>query len=495
MAGKLPGSRRHGAQRRLMDAAALQRQGQLDAAAKLCGQILKRDQRDFDAIHLLGVIEGQRHNTKEAAEFLGRAVQIFPGDATALMNYGNALFELGRFEDALANHDLSLRLNPAGVSAHYNRGVALAALQRPAEALESYARVVATRPAHADAHYGMGNSLASLLRVDEAIAAFDRAIALQPGRANFHLNKAFACLLAGDLAGGWPLYEWRWETAAVAPLWRAFPQPLWRGDTPLAGKTILVHAEQGFGDTLHFCRYATLVAERGATVLLEAQPELANLMRTVKGVAKVIPRGDELDAFDLHCPLLSLPLAFGTTLQSIPAAVPYLHPDPARAARWRDILGPRARPRVGVVWSGSGSIELDQRSLTFERFGDALPGGVDYVCLQKEVRPSDAPALAARADVRMIGDKLGDFADTAALVSLLDVVVSSDTASAHLTGALGKPLWLLLAYDPTWRWLIGRADSPWYPTAHLFRQPALGDWATPLQALRDSLSKRFDLAP
>ena len=481
-------------QRELAEASALHQRGQLDQAALAYRQVLRADPRNFDALHLLGVLEGQRGRAPEAADILGKAVRARPGDATALMNYGNALLEVGRLDDALAAYDGSLRVNPGNAQAHYNRGVALADLQRPQEALDAYTRVAALRPDHAEAHYGRGNALSSLLRTNEATAAFDRAIALQPDRADFYLNKAFINLLAGDFVTAWPLYEWRWGTAAVAPLRRTFAQPLWRGDTPLAGKTILLHAEQGFGDTLHFCRYAPLVAKHGASVVLEVQPSLAPLLRSLKGVDRVVARGEALPPFDVHCPILSLPLAFKTTLESIPAAVPYLAAEAAASARWQLTLGRRVRPRVGVAWSGSGGLAHDQRSLTFAKFATALPDGADYICLQKEVRPADADALTMRPDVRVVTGQLADFADTAALAAQMDLVVSVDTSVAHLAGALGKPLWLVLGYDPTWRWLLGRSDSPWYPTAQLYRQPTMGDWSSPLQAVRAAVAQRFDLA-
>jgi hypothetical protein len=407
------------------------------------------------------------------------------------MNYGNALLELKRPAEALANYDRALRLNPVNVIALYNRGVALADLQRPQEALEAYAHVIAARPDHAHAHYGMGNMLTALHRTSEARAAFDRAIALQPDNADFHLNKAFTCLLAGDFATAWPLYEWRWQTEAVAPLRRALQAPLWRGGHDLRGKHILLHAEQGFGDTLHFCRYAPLVAARGAHAVLEVQPALVSLLRTLPGVETVIGRGDPLPPFDVQCPLLSLPLAFATTLASVPADVPYLRSDPARVAAWRSRLGERTRPRVGVAWSGSGSLEHDQRSLPLATLGDALPAGIEYIALQKDMPPEDAEVLAARGDMRNLGVEVADFADTAALIAAVDVVVTVDTAVAHLAGALAQPVWLLLPFDVTWRWLLDRDDSPWYPTARLFRQQAQGEWAVPLAAVRAALAERF----
>ncbi|MBM3506696.1 MAG: tetratricopeptide repeat protein [Alphaproteobacteria bacterium] len=474
-------------QAKAMEALRLQRQGDLTRAAALYREVLRELPGNGDVLHALGVVEAQRGRPGEAAELLARAARANPNDATVQVNYGNALLELKRIPEAVAAYDRALAINRRNILAHYNRGVALADLQRPQEALDSYEQVLSLDPGHAEARYGKANALVSLNRPRESLAEFQAAQALDPNRADFYLNEALARLVIGDFAPAWQLYEWRWKTERVAGFARTLAQPAWRGDADLAGKTILLHAEQGFGDTLHFCRYATLVAERAARVVLEVQPALVRVLSTLAGVHKVLARGDALPPFDLHCPILSLPLAFGTTLATIPSRVPYLRSDPELIDGWRARLGTKTRLRVGLVWSGSGGLEFDQRSIALAELATLFDADVEVFGLQKEVRESDRASLAAHPEIRQLGDQLGDFADTAALLELMDLIVTVDTAAAHLAGAMAKPVWLLLAFEPTWRWLLGRDDSPWYPTARLFRQRSIGDWTTPVAEVRAAL--------
>lgn len=269
----------------------------------------------------------------------------------------------------------------------------------------------------------------------------------------------------------------------------AHPQPLWDGREPLAGKTLLLQAEQGLGDTLQFCRYASVAQQQGARVVLEAQPPLVPLLRSLQGASQVVARGDPLPAFDVHCPLMSLPVAFGTTLDSVPSAVPYLEAPAERVQAWRSRLGPAKAPRVGLAWSGSRTHRQDrERSLALERLLAALPPGLTYVSLQKEVRDTDRPAMQGLQDM---GAELADFADTAALCEQLDLVISVDSSVAHLAGALGRETWLLLPFNADWRWLLRRADSPWYPGMRLLRQPVAGDWDAVLDGLRPAMANRF----
>jgi hypothetical protein len=292
-------------------------------------------------------------------------------------------------------------------------------------------------------------------------------------------------LLLGDFGRGWQKHEWRWETAQLKNAKRNFPQPLWLGSDAIKGKTILLRAEQGLGDTIQFCRYAPLVAERGGDVILEVQKPLQDLMNTLPGAIQVVSRGDPLPEFDLHCPLLSLPLAFATRLETIPLALPYLSARESKTRVWHERLGEHARPRIGVVWAGNPRKELpganridSQRSIAFDRLVPLFQlTGCDFYSLQKgddavqQLRAS--PLRHALIDWT---DHLHDFSDTAALIENLDLVISVDTSVAHLAGALGKPFWLLNRYNTCWRWLADREDSPWYPTARLFRQDATREW-------------------
>ncbi len=458
-----------------------------------------------NALHALG-----RH--AEALTSYDRALALQPDYADALCNRGAALHELGRYDEALASCDQTIARQPDYAEAHSNRGNTLKELKRYGEALEACDRAIALAPGFAGAHSNRGNALYELNRFEEALAAYDRAIALQPDYAaaltnrsvalqdlrrfdealescaraiavapdyaEAHYQQAMFRLLLGDFGRGWAEHEWRWRSTRLAETRRTFAQPLWLGADDLRDKTILLHAEQGIGDTIGFCRYVPMVAERAARVILEVPASLRELLGTLAGGAQIVSQGDALPAFDVHCPLMSLPLAFGTSLGTIPAEVPYLHASPQAAAAWRGRLGPEGRTKIGLVWSGNPNHRNDRkRSIAL---ADLLPAfdGIDatFVSLQREIRASDATALFSRPDILHFGPELTNFADTAALASNLDLVVSVDTSVAHLAGAMAKPVWILLPFIPDWRWLLDRDDSPWYPTARLFRQGEARTW-------------------
>ena len=505
----------------LRDAIALHQAGRLTEAEPLYRDVLAAAPENFDALHLLGVLAHQQGRHTEAVALMGAALAQRPDEAVALANRSAALNALRRFEEsladcdkaiavkldhvdafinralalkelgrpheALASCDKAIHLKPDSGDAYNNRGLALFALQRPADALASYERALALDPASAEACNNRGLTLYELGRIDEARASFDRAVGIRPNFAQARWNRAQAMLLAGDLAQGWCEHEWRLK--AHQELQRAFAQPLWLGERPLAGKTILLHAEQGLGDTLQFCRYAPLVAAQGGRVVLEVQKPLVDLMRGLPGVAAVVARGEPLPDFDLHCPLLSLPLAFGTRLDTIPAPIPYLHAPADRAAVWDARLG-RKRPRVGLVWSGNAGHKRDRaRSIPLYALMPLFDLDATFVSLQKEVRAADAAVLKQTAKMVDAGAELETFADTAALIAQLDLVVAVDTSVAHLAGALGKPVWLLLPTAPDWRWLTVREDSPWYPTARLFRQSDTRAWGPVVTRVRAALEE------
>jgi Tetratricopeptide repeat len=371
----------------------------------------------------------------------------------------------------------------------------LADLERHAEALASFERAIALRPGYARAFYNRGNSLRELHRHRDAVDSFERAIALEPDYASAHWNLADCHLLLGDFARGWSEYEWRWKLKQREAVRRDFPQPLWLGSSPLKGRTILLHSEMGLGDTLLFCRYAKEVAALGAKVVLEVQPALFPLLANLEGAAEVLPVGAALPDFDCHCPLMSLPLAFRTDLYTVPASVPYIRSDPARVAIWRSRLGDKTGPRVGLVWSGSSALRNDHRSMALAQMLPLVRDWAQWISLQKEVAESEIGLLASRVDVRHFGGELRDFADTAALVELMDIVVTIDTSVANLAGAMGKTVWILLPFNPhDWRWMLDREDSLWYPTARLFRQSAVGDWPGVIRRVDDALGKQFPRA-
>jgi tetratricopeptide (TPR) repeat protein len=427
---------------------------------------------------------------QEALSSFDQALDVRPGDGDALINRGNALRNLNRPAEALLSYDRALGLRPDHAGTHYNRGNALLDLKRPAESLASFDRALAIDPLYVDALNNRAGALRALRRPAEALASFDRALAIAPDDAETHLNRACARLLLGDFERGLAEYEWRWKTPHAARFRRDFAQPLWLGEVALEGRTILLHAEQGLGDAIQFVRFAPLVAARAGKVVLEVQTPLKSLLCGLEGVSLVVGKGESLPAFDCHCPLASLPLAFKTTLATIPANVPYLSATPDRVGKWRERLPQSPLPRVGIAWAGNPAFKGDRdRSIGLPRLQPLLSApGVEFFSLQKDLRPGDREALRDHPAVIHLGDAIEDFSDTAAIVSLLDLVISSDTSIVHLAGAMGKPVWILLQCAADWRWLVERADSPWYPTARLFRQPVIDDWESVLRQVEAELA-------
>jgi hypothetical protein len=435
-------------------AAALFGAGNLKEAWSLCDAILRGDARHFYALHLAAAIAARRGEWEECLRLASRALEVQPHHPEVLANRGTALRMLNRFDEALADYDRALAVSPRSVEALNNRGVALAALNRHAEAIESYSRALAL---NADYH-----------------------------RARY--NRALSRLVLGDLERGWADHEARWQGSDVRIPERTFPQPRWTGREDLHGKTILLHPEQGLGDGIHFSRYARLVRERGARVLLEAYPPLTSLLAQLPHVDQVVPLGSALPPFDYHAPLVSLPLIFATRLETIPPQMPALEAPHEHLEKWRARLGEPVRPRVGLAWSGSTTLRNDRnRSIALERFDGVRDMPATFIALQKEIREADRPALEGGRPVEHFEDELADFRDTAALAALMDVVITVDTAIAHLAGAMGKTVWILLPFSPDWRWLLDRDDSPWYPSARLFRQPRPGDWDTVLERVAAEL--------
>jgi Tfp pilus assembly protein PilF len=400
-----------------------------------------------------------------------QAIALEPAYAEAYLNRGVVLRTLNRLDAALASYDRALAIDPTSVEALCNRGNVLRDLGRWDEALASYETAISIRPDCAEAHCYRGNWFNERNECEQAVVNYDRAIAINDQYVEAHCNRAVALLLAGDLERGWISYEWRHRRQP-----RRLPVPRWLGEQPLGGKSILLYSEQGFGDTLQFCRYASRVANLGGRVVFEVEDTLVSLMTSVDGVVEVITKGSARPAVDYQCPLLSLPYAFKTTLATIPAPQKYLYADPTKIARWAALLGERTKPRVGLVWSGSTLHKHNNRALDVAQWLPALPSGIDYFSLQKDIRPSDQEVLARHGEIRDFSAALEDFGDTAALCECMDVVVSIDTSVAHLSAALGKSTCILLPFNPDWRWLLNRNDSPWYPSVTLFRQSHREGW-------------------
>lgn len=485
-------------------------QGQIGEAQRLLSAAVKANPRVAGAWSNLGQALHALKRLPEALECLDRARGLAPDDVAILNQHANVLVSLGRPQEALAelqqvlarapNHvearltsgivcatlgsaeraladfDVALRLAPGHPGVHYNRGVALIALGRYAEAIEANDRAVALAPQYAAAWLNRGKALMQLNRCDEAVASYAQALAARKDYADAHFNKALALLTAGDYRGGFADYEWRWRRTGMPPQ-TSRGKPLWLGEYPLTRKTVLLHAEQGLGDTIQFARYAPLLAAGGAKVILEVQPELKSLMRRLDGVATVVARGEATPPFDVHTPLGSLPLALHTQASAVPAQIPYLVADDAEVTKWSARLAALPRPRVAVAWSGNASHDNDRnRSIAFARLTPLLAAPVSFVGIQRDVRAEDAAALAGEARVTQLGGELADFNDTAAVLALCDLVVAVDTAPAHLAGAMGRPVWVLVPFAPDWRWTRAGETTPWYPTARLFRQQAPGDW-------------------
>jgi tetratricopeptide (TPR) repeat protein len=439
-----------------------------------------------------GIVLGRLGRDAEALASYDRAIELKPDYAGAYNNRGVTLARLQRYPDALASHEHAIAIRPDYPEAYSNRGNVLSDLERYSEALTCFDHAVWLKPDYADAYYHRGNALRELHRHQEAIESYERAIALQPDHASAHWNLADCLLLLGDFAGGWQEYEWRWKLPQSEQNLREFQQPLWLGGETLEGRTILLHGEMGLGDTLLFCRYTSEVARLGGKIILEVQPSLLPLLAGLEGVSAAFSRGAQLPVFDCHCPLMSLPLAFRTELHNIPSPIPYVRPDPVQVARWRRRLGEKSKPRVGFAWSGSVALKNDRRSMALADMLPLMSAEADWVCVQKEVRPSDAALLQSRRELRQVGSELHDFADTAAVLELMDLVVTVDTSVANLAGAMGKAVWILLPFNPhDWRWLLEREDSPWYPTARLFRQPAAGDWESVVRRVGEELADWF----
>ncbi|KAA1054966.1 tetratricopeptide repeat protein [Azospirillum argentinense] len=470
-----------------------------------------------EAWHHLGVAL-QRTREPDAVTALAQAVALLPEDATPRLNLGRAHYDAGRWGAAVAALRGALALDPANdgalellaVARHkagWEREAAMALRRllrlRPdaangwyalslAEhgALGSLRRALALQPDHRNALSGLANRLRDQREIAASLRLHDRAIRLEPASAEARWNRSLARLLAGDLTGGWEDYEARWGVADFPTRPRGLPQPLWSGEG-IAGQTILLHEEQGRGDAIQFVRYAPLVAARGARVLLEVGADLVPLFRGLPGVERVFARGEALPAFDWQCPLLSLPRAFATRLETIPAAVPYLSADPARIGAWRGRLAGKGLT-VGLVWAGNPQFAGDrERSPGLAALASLLAvPGCRFFGLQLGSGHDELARRAMPPSFTDLAPQIRDFADTAAIMASLDLVVSSCTAPAHLAGALGVPLWVLLSHAPDWRWLLDRADSPWYPTARLFRQPRPGDWATAVGEVAAALAER-----
>ncbi len=497
--------------------------GQMGEAHRLMAAALKINPNAPDAlVNFANVLHALKRDG-EALMYLDKALALRPGDQEALLYRGNALNALDRREDAIACYDAVLARNPAHGDALLNRGTARARLGRHADALADFDAVLTRVPHHVEALYNRGTALLELERPDAALAAFEAAVAAAPkhigawtnrGRAlqalnrhadavtsfekaiavdktfaDAHSNMALSLLTLGQLSRGFAEYEWRWKRTGMSDARRNYRGRPWLGEFPIGQRTILLAAEQGLGDSIQFVRYAPLLARAGSKVVLEVQPELKALLAGVDGVASCHARGETLPAYDVYCPLGSLPLAFKTEPATIPANIPYLRADEAHLAKWRPTIEARPGKRVALAWAGHAKHPNDRnRSIALTQLEPLLTlDGISFVSVQRDLRADDAAILARHKSITHIGDKLDDMADTAAVLALADLTIAVDTSVIHLAGAMGREAWVMLPFSPDWRWTLTGDHSPWYPRMRLFRQAKPGDWSGVIASLRDAL--------
>ena len=489
---------------RLMSAALKVNPKVADAWANFANvlHVLKRDDEALGAIDKAlalrpddRVLIQQRGNAllslgrpADALACFDAALKAGNANPDSLNGRGLALAALGRTGDALAAFDTALVSTPLRADVLYNRANALFALDRLGEAVAGFDRVLARAPNHAKAWLNRGRALQSLNRPAEAVACFEKAIVLDRDDADAHFNLALALLSTGDYTRGFREYEWRWKRTGMRP--RKSSKPVWLGEFPPSGRTILLQAEQGLGDTIQFVRYIPLLARMGAKIALEVQPELNALLSGASGVA-CYARGEPLPTFDLVCPLGSLPLALKTTPATIPADNPYLAPDQERLAQWRGRLSPLPGKRIAIAWAGHARHVNDRnRSLDLDLLAPLFDlVGLSFVSIQRDLRDGDTDKLARYPNVTHVGGELSDMADTAAVLALSDLTLAVDTSVVHLAGALARTCWVLLPFAADWRWGVSGETNAWYPQARLFRQSALGDWPAVIARVRDALAQ------
>jgi tetratricopeptide (TPR) repeat protein len=500
---------------------ALLDQGRIDEAIGCFRDAVRIEPNLAEGYNNLGTAYTRQDKLKEAVECFREAIRLDSRHATAHFNCGTALEAQGRFDEALTLYEEAIRLRPNNVKAHDSLAIALLRAGKSHDAIECCREALRLKPDHLEAKYNLGIIAHEQGNLEEAMGLYEHVWAADHTHVGARFNRGLLWLLQGRWAEGWTDYEWRWERFGFAR--REFSQPKWDGSS-LDGKTILLYAEQGLGDTFQFIRYAQLVKQRGGRVIVECQPRLVRLLTDLPAIDRVAAEGDELPAFDVHASLLSLPGILRTTLASVPGDVPYLHADLASIGRWRSVerkentesnhsLTPHSALRtphflIGIAWQGTPSYHNDpRRSIPLKQFLRlAKVPGVRFISLQKgpgteqltekcwvrsveskqDQTPHSAPSTLFCAPV--LDEESGAFMDTAALMKNLDLVISSDTAVAHLAGALGVPIWLALAHIPDWRWMLQRDDSPWYPSMRLFRQNRAGDWDEVFERIAEELA-------
>jgi tetratricopeptide (TPR) repeat protein len=463
-----------------------QGQGHINEAISCFQEAIQLNPKLPAAYYALGSLLQQQGGTERAMALYKKILELSPYHSDTYNILGSAFQEKGQIDDAIASYQKAIQFNPNSFLAHNNLGTALKLHGKIDEAINNFQKALELNPGFSEALNNLGNAFRDQGKLDESILCYRKAIQINPQFADAHWNLAFALLLAGRFEEGWKEYEWRWKLKEPK---HKLSQPLWDG-SDITGRSVLLYAEQGLGDVIQFARYASMVADRGAHVIIGCQKELKSLLRGVNGVSDIRAFGDPLPHFDLCCPIMSLPGIFKTFLDTIPSNIPYIQVDALVEKKWRDKLSKdHSKLNVGLAWAGSqGHLNDRNRSCLPDLF---LPlariKDVKLFSVQKDI--SEKWSDDSLKDLNMIDytKEVEDFTDTAGIIMNLDLVISVDTAVVHLAGALGKPVWTLLPYAPDWRWMLDREDSPWYPRMRLFRQPSPGDWKSVIDHVTQEL--------
>jgi len=463
--------------------------GNLKEAKNIYEQILKHKPNHFDALQLLGILYGQINKKDKAIKLLELALQIKPDDAATLNNYGVILTEVNRTNDSYEVLDKATNIKPDYAEAYSNKGNTLKLLEKYDDAVKAYSKAIQLKPNYAEAYNNRGVIYKELSQMNLALKDLKKAISLKPDYPEANSTMGVTLLLTGNFSKGWEQYEWRWKDLSDPSVIRSFKQPLWDGKKSLKGKSILLYSEQGLGDTIQFSRYILLIKALGAKVILETHKELLNIVGSIDSNITIILMGQTLPHFDFQCPLLSLPLKFGTGLKNIPSPNRYIWADKRIVPKWKKKIGSQKKPLIGLAWEGNPLHKNDyNRSILLAELIPHLPKKYEYIGLQKDIRESNLKTLKRSSMIDNLIDNNVSMDDTAAIIENLDIVISVDTSVAHLSASMGKPTWILLPFVPDWRWLLNRNDSPWYKSVKLFRQEKRGNWELVFKDLNKKLN-------
>ena len=462
------------------------REGNLDYAKYVYQHVLGIDPQNADALHLLGVSVYQSEQYDIAINLITQAIQIDSTKPLFFTNLGNAFQKQGKLEKSVQAYQKAIQIQPDYADAYYNLGNAFQKQGKLEKSVQAYQKAIQIQPGYAEAYFNLGNSLREQGKLKESTQALQKAVQIQPDYADAHFNLAMLLLLQGQFVEGWEKYEWRWDSSLKSQK-RNFKRPLWDG-TSLSSKSILIYAEQGFGDSIQFARYIDLFPDT-ATIIVACQPELKSLLKSIERIDTLVTKGEDIPNFDFHAPIVSLPHIFGTVLETIPAKIPYLYPD--KNPDFSFLSDDERDLKVGIAWAGSPTHINDRnRSISLNNFKCLLDiKGCEFFSLQVGEHHRDIKQCGYSRIIKDLGKQFTNFHHTASVILQLDLVISVDTAVAHLAGALGKPVWTLLPFIPDWRWMLNRSDSPWYPSMTLFRQRKRGDWHSVFQEIRLTLTQ------